>query len=75
MSERKTLITNIESSSVEPTTASVHNYGSISRNNSDDTEVIPEEMNDNRTTLNFLQKVGYSFGHVFNDLCAGIWFR
>lgn len=26
------------------------------------------------STLNFLQRIGYGFGHVHNDLCAAVWF-
>lgn len=32
---------------------------------------LPEEM---ESTMSFLQKIGYGLGHVFNDLCAGVWF-
>lgn len=74
MSDRKLLITNIESSSiVTPIAPAVQNYGSIQETNAETN--VTDEMSENRTTLNFLQKVGYSLGHVFNDLCAGIWFR
>lgn len=26
------------------------------------------------SSLNFLQRLGYGFGHVYNDLCAAVWF-
>lgn len=29
---------------------------------------------ESRSTLSVLAKVGYSLGHVFNDLCATVWF-
>lgn len=67
MTDRETLISNIESASP---TQSLQNYGSITTATNE-----TEDMNENKTTLNFFQKVGYSLGHVFNDLCAGIWFR
>lgn len=49
------------------------NYGSIqsvSNNSSEESEIMPED----KSTLKFLDKVGFSLGHVYNDLCAGIWF-
>lgn len=27
-----------------------------------------------KSTLSFLQRMGFGLGHVFNDLCAGVWF-
>jgi Na+/melibiose symporter-like transporter len=53
----------------------VPNYGSIhppstSSASSTDEEVMPED----KTTLKFLEKAGFALGHVYNDLCAGIWF-
>ena len=27
-----------------------------------------------RSTLKMCEKIGYGLGHVYNDLCAGIWF-
>lgn len=68
MTDRDALISNEEPAS--PIPPSVQSYGSIAR-----TANETDDMNENKTTLNFLQKVGYSLGHVFNDLCAGIWFR
>lgn len=32
---------------------------------------LPEEM---ESTMTFLQKTGFGLGHVYNDLCAGVWF-
>uniref|UniRef100_A0A182Q0R5 Major facilitator superfamily (MFS) profile domain-containing protein n=1 Tax=Anopheles farauti TaxID=69004 RepID=A0A182Q0R5_9DIPT len=29
---------------------------------------------DKRSTLRMCEKIGYGLGHVYNDLCAGIWF-
>ncbi|CAD7094095.1 unnamed protein product [Hermetia illucens] len=31
----------------------------------------PEDM---KSTLSFFQKFGFGLGHVYNDLCAGVWF-
>lgn len=38
-----------------------------SNQNSDDSEL-------DMRSLNFFEKIGFGFGHVFNDLCAGVWF-
>lgn len=32
---------------------------------------LPEEM---ESTMTFIQKTGFGLGHVYNDLCAGVWF-
>lgn len=32
------------------------------------------ENTESESTLNIIAKVGYGFGHVFNDLCATVWF-
>uniref|UniRef100_A0A1Q3FMD5 Putative na+/melibiose symporter n=2 Tax=Culex tarsalis TaxID=7177 RepID=A0A1Q3FMD5_CULTA len=29
---------------------------------------------DHRSTLKVMEKLGYGLGHVYNDLCAGVWF-
>lgn len=53
------------------------NYGSIdssTTNTSSDGSEESEIMPDDKTTLKFMEKVGFSLGHVYNDLCAGIWF-
>lgn len=41
---------------------SPRNYGSI-----------PSETMENKTTLKFFEKIGFSLGHVFNDLAAALW--
>lgn len=33
---------------------------------------LPEE--EIGSTMSFLHKIGYGLGHVYNDLCAGVWF-
>lgn len=35
---------------------------------------LDHEGDETRSTLSFFAKVGYGFGHVYNDLCATIWF-
>jgi hypothetical protein len=37
---------------------------------------IPQEeaMDENKTTLKFIERIGFSLGHVFNDIAAGVWF-
>lgn len=32
------------------------------------------EGDESHSTLSIVAKVGYGFGHVFNDLCATVWF-
>lgn len=73
MTDREALINSVDStySSNPP---SNQYYGSIQTNESSTNETN-DNMDENKTTLNFVQKIGYSLGHVFNDLCAGIWFR
>lgn len=47
-------------------------YGSIQQT---PTPPDPDEPMDNsKSTLNVIEKVGFSLGHVYNDLCAGVWF-
>ncbi|KAJ6644383.1 Major facilitator superfamily domain-containing protein 12 [Pseudolycoriella hygida] len=31
----------------------------------------PDQM---KSTLSFTQKIGFGLGHIYNDLCAGVWF-
>lgn len=58
-----------------------YNYGSTSSSSTSTTE-HPADPNsidllpyaDTSSTLSFLQKFGFGLGHVYNDLCAGIWF-
>lgn len=40
-------------------------YGSIQQ-----TQIMTEHT----STLNLLQRIGYGFGHVYNDMCAAVWF-
>lgn len=50
-------------------TRNTNNYGTI--------EAEPAEENhsiDSVSSLRFSEKIGYAFGHVFNDLCAGFWY-
>lgn len=48
-----------------------NNYGSI-QSQSESSPVEP--IDDSKTTLKFLEKIGFSLGHIYNDLCAAIWF-
>lgn len=34
----------------------------------------PLPLDQMKSTLSFLQKIGFGLGHVYNDLCAGVWF-
>lgn len=37
-----------------------------------DTPTTPTDQT--RSTLSALDKLGFGFGHIYNDLCAGVWF-
>lgn len=37
-------------------------------------EKIPLLNKDEAYNLSYFQRVAYGFGHVFNDLCAAMWF-
>lgn len=39
-----------------------------------DDECAPFPTEQLRSTLSFIQKIGFGLGHVYNDLCAGVWF-
>lgn len=62
-------------------------YGSTSYNNpaADVSSNLNSSSSDSNTTtstvalgdmrsLNIIEKVGYGLGHIYNDLCAGVWF-
>lgn len=50
-------------------------YGSIeSPPPPQDNQPPDEPMDDSKTTLKFFEKIGFSLGHIYNDLCAGVWF-
>lgn len=34
----------------------------------------PTHAMDRRSTLRIVEKIGFGLGHVYNDLCAGVWF-
>lgn len=46
-------------------------YGSI-QSPPDSQEQV--QMDDTKSTLKFFEKIGFSLGHIYNDLCAGVWF-
>lgn len=74
MSNRTRLLTSSVEADINNYTAdgeisTPRNYGSIEPQSSQEEEI----MDDNKTTLRFLEKIGFSLGHVFNDLCAAIW--
>lgn len=52
--------------------SSISNYGSIQ--SPDESPSAVDEMDDSKTTLKFFEKIGFSLGHIYNDLCAGVWF-
>lgn len=77
MSDRSRLLSSTQAdtttSSVGGESSSSRNYGSIERQG---TGSHQEEgiMDESKTTLKFFEKIGFALGHVFNDLCAGVWF-
>jgi hypothetical protein len=56
---------------IDSETLSTRNYGSIQL--PPESSQIEEIMDDSKTTLKFIEKIGFSLGHFFNDLCAAIW--
>lgn len=44
----------------------------LPQNNVPDNDSIPPDQM--KSTLSFLQKIGFGLGHIYNDLCAGVWF-
>ncbi|XP_052860299.1 major facilitator superfamily domain-containing protein 12-like [Anopheles cruzii] len=38
------------------------------------TEEMERSLLEKRSTLRMCEKIGYGLGHVYNDLCAGVWF-
>lgn len=50
----------------------------LSHNSSISTEpedgCAPLPIDQMRSTLSFIQKIGFGLGHIYNDLCAGVWF-
>ncbi|KAL7012866.1 hypothetical protein ACKWTF_015086 [Chironomus riparius] len=70
---RNIQVDQIDSSSEQ--TQRIVNYGSIQeQNTSQSSDLSDDSMPDDKTTLKFFEKLGFSLGHVYNDLCAGIWF-
>lgn len=69
-----------QSSSVEDNTPK--SYGTVGvANQATSSNSLPpgepvsdQEMDDSKTTLKIFEKIGFSLGHVYNDLCAGVWF-
>ena len=58
-------------------------YGTIRRDSQatssnrippEDPPISNRDMDDTKTTLKVFEKIGFSLGHVYNDLCAGVWF-
>lgn len=46
--------------------------GTSSQTNDSNNGSLP--IDQMKSTLSFLQKIGFGLGHVYNDLCAGVWF-
>lgn len=72
MTERSSLIATESEISQQPNSGPPPNYGSIQQ--PDDVNADTAQMDDNKTTLKFFEKIGFSLGHIYNDLCAGVWF-
>lgn len=45
-----------------------------STSSDEDEDVLDLSPSTEQSSLSLLQKLGYSVGHVMNDLCAAIWF-
>lgn len=71
-----TTISSTSSSSVVPTEINsidtLPDTTILPQSNVPDNESIPPDQM--KSTLSFLQKVGFGLGHIYNDLCAGVWF-
>lgn len=52
-----------------PSTEKVLSSETLTQNGSK--TFLPEEP---ESTMSFIHKIGYGLGHVYNDLCAGVWF-
>lgn len=67
-------------SSTTPTTEGTTDINSIDfLPDNVSTQTTPPEngnipLDQMKSTLSFLQKIGFGLGHVYNDLCAGVWF-
>lgn len=44
------------------------------KNDCEESLKVENKLDEKVSTLNFLEKLGFSLGHVFNDLCATVWF-
>lgn len=74
MTETSNLLTNrIEADTDTLADTQVRHYGSIQQPQ-DDSSDLAQPMDENKTTLRFFDKIGFSLGHIYNDLCAGVWF-
>lgn len=76
MTERSSLLTTNETEinyQQDRETSSTRDYGSI-RESQNENPDLAQPMDDNKTTLKFFEKIGFSLGHIYNDLCAGVWF-
>lgn len=82
--ERRSLTTSRRATTVSSTTAAATSYGAISTSHPHQTTTdqpdVPDAATDDDAAmrhavrLTFTEKLGYGLGHVYNDLCAGVWF-
>lgn len=53
--------------------APLNDTGTSSQSTGND-DPLPLPIDPMKSTLSILQRIGFGLGHVFNDLCAGVWF-
>lgn len=63
-----------EPKSTSTTTTSPSSSHNSSISTAPDDGCLPFPPDQMRSTLTFVQKIGFGLGHVYNDLCAGVWF-
>lgn len=85
MTENSTLVS--KKKPVQNGTGANHSYGATDEIVSDTTTGVDSPPNggpppaadqpaqmERRSTLRIVEKIGFGLGHVYNDLCAGVWF-
>lgn len=59
---------------VAKTSEDGESHSSSSSSTTFDPNASNNDSNQMRSTLTIFEKLGYGLGHVYNDLCAGVWF-
>ena len=69
-----------ERSRINITSEEIQSYGAIdppastSASSGSSSTAAGNSMDDRKSSLKLYEKIGYGFGHMFNDLCASVWF-